>query len=362
MFHFSLYITFREEEACGVSSLRTAQYAMGGQTRPDRTPNIQQSAQISRTSESQSFSVTRDHINNTFPDNHEQIIATRGASTFCNPAAAPPFLSCTAVVGDFDYMDRHETIQEIDLSKKKLSPIEERSDENKRSSSSSADKSWMNYNGTSSVSTFRMHSEGGSEPEYDRVHHLEHINEADGHTVFEASICDKKGLCTVCQKHEGIAGALDTSLARFPSQLILSEIEEGVSTLAINTTAACTNSSSFEPKPVNPVKEIASMMKALDFEVYPNLYFDTEKELAQRFAVHCKITLGMFFYANTLKFLHAFPTSRYQLNLSNLLRDLRSTEGIHKGVLKREYTKCNHIFWLPRCACHTSFNILLSAL
>ena len=268
----------REEESCGALL----------------KPSFNRSDYQGRCSESRSFSVTRDHTNNTFTDQHEEHATARGASTFCYPAAAPPRLSCTAAVGDFDCTGQGETTQGLEYPKQELSPIEEQSGESKGSLGSTADKSWMNLNGMSCTPHLRVFSDDGSDLDNDRAC-LPDLKKGtpDEPPVFDVGGCDTDNPCTTCPQHRFIADALETSLARFPSQRLLHEVEEALGTIAINTKTTDATYSSFEPRPVDPAKETASMMRALDFEVYPNLQLDSGNPIEAKFAAQNHVTLGM---------------------------------------------------------------------
>lgn len=186
--------------------------------------------------------------------------------------------------------NRNET--SIGYRRNGLSPIEELSGEEKGSSSVSTNNSCSSYNGTGSVSQYHLPPEGGSQHEKERVCRRDESEEQDVPPVFEISVHNCQPCCDMCPQHGMIADALEHSFANFSMQPSCYQMEEAMSTLAIDTTSLGNGRRNFEPSPVDPAKEIAAMMTAMDFENYPTLYMDNDNELKQRFAIHSKVTLG----------------------------------------------------------------------
>ena len=182
---------------------------------------------------------------------------------------------------------------ETQYQKKKLSPIEELSNENKGSFGASVDKSWMNYNGANSIGHYHASSEGYDVFENDTICQSEQMDLQHAPHVFDESICDKQA-CGVHQPYEARGDSLKCSFAANSTQPVSDEIEDALSTLTINATSVSNAGSSFEPKPVNPAEEIASMIRAMDFEGYPTMHILNDNDLTQKFAAHSKVALGMY--------------------------------------------------------------------
>ena len=180
----------------------------------------------------------------------------------------------------------------MDYRRNGLSPIEELSGEEKGATSVSTNNSCSNNNGADSVSQYHLPPEGCSQHEKERMCTREESGDHDAPPVFEISICSNQPCCEMCPQHGIIADALEYSFANYSMLPSCNQIEEGMSTLAIDTTSLGNGRSNFEPTPVDPAKEIAAMMTAMDFENYPTLYIDNDNELKQKFAVHSKVTLG----------------------------------------------------------------------
>ena len=211
------------------------------------------------------------------------------ASTFCNSAAGPAF---SVEIDDFECTNQGESTKFIDYQKNDLSPIEEVSDEGSSNPLVVTNGPYFNGDVTNSVSRYHVTLDGGSKPGKNELSLCTDTMEQIVPSATEMSVCNNQRSCTKCPEHQKAADALEFTCADLSMQLSCFQVEEALSTLAIEPMSDGNNRSIFQPKPVNPAKEIARMMTAMDFESFPTLRIDNENELQQRFAAHSKITLG----------------------------------------------------------------------
>ena len=207
------------------------------------------------------------------------------ASTFCCPTAAPPAFS--AEIGELGCTIQNEKTEQMSFDKRQLSPIEELSAESKGSSCASSGKASFSCSGTNSVSRSNVPHAASSHPVKGMACSHEQTEGQNPPPVFDMSPVCNQSCYVKCSRHCTGMDNLEEIAPKFSLQLTYHQLKEESDELAVDNARRAN-----EPAPVDPTKEIMGIITAIDFESFPKLHIDSDNELKQRFAGHCKVMLG----------------------------------------------------------------------
>ena len=241
----------------------------------------QQSSCTNALVDTQHMSVSHGRLEYTISDHTASNVSAKTSTPFF-PAEPRPNFSCTAIGNLHDSeMQQADATQQLACDSKNLSTIQEQSGE---SSSDTFRKS--------SSSSSRGFSEG-SESNIDAICSIANRHLQNTPPVFVNDEVAKGS------KPENKSVVNEDNILKKFAEAETSHVEAALHSLTLNAGLSNVSISgrSFTSKPVDVSgsKAITAIVKTMEFEIYPNLTFETEKSLNERFFVNSKVLLGMLY-------------------------------------------------------------------
>eukprot|EP00795_Rhopilema_esculentum_P003064 gene3064-1349_t len=238
----------------------------------------QQSSCTNALVDTQHMSVSHGRLEYTISDHTASNVSAKTSTPFF-PAEPRPSFSCTAIGNLHDSeIQQADATQQLACDSKNLSTIQEQSGE---SSSDTFRKS--------SSSSSRGFSEG-SESNIDAICSTTNRHLHNTPPVFVNDEVAKDS------KPENKSAVHEDNILKKFAEAETSHVEAALHSLTLNAGLSNVSVSgrSFTSKPVDVSgsKAITAIVKTMEFEIYPNLTFETEKSLNERFFVNSKVLLG----------------------------------------------------------------------